>query len=135
MRKLFYLLAFALVTFFSNTASSQDLLQNAFFLEVGGISPQYSINYEKIFAQNKSVAIATRMGFSINRTFLAVPVGITLITVPGMHHVQVTVGVTPQIEDYNSLSIQGSDTYLYIDSGVGYRFEKRRFPLFWIRRC
>ena len=129
MRKIFFLFTFALVVF-PSSAFSQDLLTNAFFLEVGGISPQFSINYEKIFAQNRSLALATRMGFSITRTTVAAPVGISIITVPGSHHLQLTVGATPLVQDYNSFSIQGSDTFLYLDSGVGYRFQQRDFPFF-----
>ncbi|MCB0838815.1 MAG: hypothetical protein KDE26_15015 [Bacteroidetes bacterium] len=130
MKQFLHLITFSFVLLFSSSLFSQQLKTNAFFLELGGISPQYSINYEKIFAQNRSIALASRMGASFTRSTASIPVGISLITVPGIHHLQFTVGVTPFVDAYDSFTIQGSDTYLYLDSGLGYRFENSRIPFF-----
>lgn len=80
----------ALLTFLfflqMTSIQGQVLKRNTFYLEAGGASFFYSVNYDRLFTLNERNAIATRIGFMYVNTFndvarrmFGVPVGISYL--------------------------------------------------------
>ncbi|MEZ4774333.1 MAG: hypothetical protein R3D00_14205 [Bacteroidia bacterium] len=66
-----------------------------------------------------------RIGLSLLPHVVAIPVGINIFDTFGDHHVQFSAGLTPYIEDYDTFTIKGSESLLYIGGGFGYRYQKQ----------
>ncbi|QHT69276.1 hypothetical protein GXP67_22875 [Rhodocytophaga rosea] len=126
-------LALVCIIFLSGTSgicadsTATAFRKNIIFLEAGGKGPVYSLNYERIFRQGKKLSYSYRLGFSILREDFSVPVAFTAFTSPGSHHLELSLGLTPEVHKYRTF-LSGdnlSDKYLYITPGIGYRYQKR----------
>jgi len=121
--------------FFTCVAIGQELARNAVYAELASRGPVYSIKYDRIFRQGDKLDYSFSAGFSIAKNSVAVPVGIHFITGANEHHAEFGVTFIPYI-DYKHDLIGGrtqteSDKYLYINPGVGYRYQKNNTGLFF----
>lgn len=100
--------------------------KNIVFFELGGKGPYYSINYERIFRQGQKLTYSYRAGFSKVTDGISAPLALSVFTSPGKHHLEVSLGLTPYIDKYRTFlyNVDLSDKYLYITSGIGYRYQK-----------
>ena len=95
----------------------------ALFFEVGGGTSSYSINYSKrIFAVKKSNAYL-RAGVSIWKDQITLPLGLTLITGEGNHHVELTLTLAPISKGLEFWDRDASDIRLDLVFGLGYRYQ------------
>jgi hypothetical protein len=129
MRK-FFCYVFVMLLFgtagFCADSTATALRKNIVFLEAGGKGPVYSINYERIFRQGRKLSYSYRIGFSILPEDISVPLAISAFTSPGRHHLEMSLGLTPDVHKYRTF-LSGdniSDKYLYITPGIGYRYQK-----------
>ncbi|MEZ4827458.1 MAG: hypothetical protein R3C61_14435 [Bacteroidia bacterium] len=97
---------------------------HAAFVQLGGISPVYSFNYERLIRRNIMFTYKYRIGISLLPHVVAIPVGINVFDTFGNHHFQMSAGITPYIEDYDTFTIKGSESLLYMGAGVGYRYQR-----------
>lgn len=114
----------ALIIFLPFTASAQHN-DRAVWLEGGGGTPSYALQYEQYLASGGRNAngLYWRAGLGLERARISVPLSIHWVSRGNPHHLAMMVGATPQIRD---LDLADSDTYLYLVSGIGYRYESTR---------
>jgi len=106
--------------------NSQDY-RHAVFLELGGMAPVYSMNYEFIFPGEGILEFGLRAGFGISGSRMALPVGAGIITKDDPHKFQILAGMTPFVRDYGETH---SDTFMDLMVGTGYRYQQDEAPWF-----
>ncbi len=106
--------------------------RNSFFIEGGGKSLYYSVNYGRIFKQGKKLIFSWRAGFSLLSHDLSIPIAISAFTKGLQHHLEFSFGITPYLKDYKTFLHKNdlSDKQIYITPGIGYRFQKINNNLF-----
>jgi hypothetical protein len=127
-----YFYFIALSIFFAGQVNAQRITEssgrNAFYVDVSSQGPIYSINYDRIFRQGEKLDYSFNAGFSVAKHAIGFPVGVHFITTNSDHHAEFGVTFIPYIEQKPAL--EGSagkgdkDKYLYINPGVGYRYQK-----------
>jgi hypothetical protein len=135
---LFYLLCIFFTgsfILFTCIAIGQGPARNAVYTELASRGPGYSINYDRIFRQGDKLDYSFSAGFYIAKNSVAFPVGIHFITGTNEHHAEFGVTFIPYIDYKHDLvgsSIKTeSDKYLYINPGMGYRYQKSDTGLFF----
>lgn len=134
-------LVFALSFSFRATAQTEPgkfTAKNALYLEVGGSSGRYAVNYSKIFHQKGKLKLNASAGFSMwhhrlnsKTTWLPViPIEFSAFYGKSNHHLELGTGVTSYLD--RSLSFE-SETFetrdrvvfgAYIPFRIGYRYQK-----------
>lgn len=96
------------------------------YLELANTPAPYSINFERQIRQGKAFIYVFRIGASVTRDALAIPIGIHAYTAPGDHHFEWSLVAMPKIHHFHTLfKADGlTDTYLYAISGLGYRYQQ-----------
>lgn len=69
--------------------------KNTLFAEVGGNAWLYSLNYDRILYQGKSLGVTGRVGVSYYFQTLFLPLEVNLLLGRHKHHLEVGIGVTP----------------------------------------
>jgi len=117
--------------FSTNIALSQDndssfLSKNTFYIDLASKGAYYSLNYDRIFHQGDKLNFSYKIGFSILKDVIAMPIGVNLLKGKNEHHIELSITVMPYIDQYKSFLSDNdlSDKYLYIISGIGYRYQK-----------
>ncbi|WP_373398403.1 hypothetical protein V8V91_01200 [Algoriphagus halophilus] len=123
----------------SQTEPEKFTAKNAIYLEVGGSSGRYAVNYSKIFHQIGKLSLNASAGFSIWRNQLndfktiwlpVIPLEATALYGKSNHHLEMGLGITSFLD--RTLTID-SDTFefndkvvfgAYIPLRVGYRYQK-----------
>ncbi len=103
------------------TGLTQDYQQSV-FIELGGLAPDYSLNYEYVFDSERPMRLFLRAGGGISSTKLAAPLGIGFISSDAPHYFQFILGLVPFIRDYSE---DNPDTFVDLAAGVGYRFQQK----------
>ncbi len=108
--------------------------RNAVYVNLASQGPVYSINYDRIFRQGERVDYSFSAGFSIAKNAVSFPVGVHFITTNSDHHAELGVTFIPYIEQkpalVGSTGKGDKDKYLYINPGVGYRYQKSNGGVF-----
>ncbi len=114
-------------------SQDSDFKRNTIYAGFANEGALYSINYDRIFSQNKKFAWSYRIGFSILEEAVVMPVGVYLLTGKGNSHAEFSFTVIPYIDKYQSMFKEDdlSDKYIYLVPGVGYRFQKPNGGLFF----
>ena len=122
---LFILACYWEETFGQNPVRS-TFKKNTIYIELGGKGPNYSLNYDRIFYAGNRLAASYRVGFSVMTDAVSLPLALNIITGKQQHHAEFSLGLTPYVDRYKSFLSQTdlSDKYLYITSGIGYRYQK-----------
>jgi hypothetical protein len=126
-RKFFF---FNFLVFIIPAVHAQDVRQincrNAFFAEYALEGPEYSINYDRIFAHTPKLEYSFRLGFSVLKDKIAFPIGAGIITGRKEHHVEFSMTITPLINKVELTNGTGSDNdaFIYLFPGAGYRYQK-----------
>lgn len=107
---------------------SDGSARNAVYADLASQGPIYSINYDRIFRQGERLDYSFNVGFSIAKNAVSFPVGVHFITTNSDHHAEFGVTFIPYIEQkpalVGSAGKGDKDKYLYINPGVGYRYQK-----------
>jgi hypothetical protein len=100
--------------------------RNTIFADFATKAALYSINYDRIFRQYKTVNLSGQIGICVLKEDIAFPIGINLFTGKGNSHVEYSLIFVPYIESYKSFLHKNdlSDKRIFIEPGVGYRFQK-----------
>jgi len=92
----------------------------------------YSVNYDHIFHTNGKLSYSYRIGVSVLKDAFAVPLGIHLFTGAGSSHAEFSFTLIPYVDHSASFlgSNDKSDKYLYVEPGIGYRYQQPGGGLF-----
>lgn len=112
------LVSFAQLTVMNN-------FKRGIFLEVGGNSVGYSVNVEQKLVNNPAIAMTARFGLGGTFVDWYAPLGLQILFLTGKHHLVISPTVTVRVELRESFSLERSDTFLHLNTGVGYRFQSR----------
>ncbi len=125
------LILFLCLFFFTKKVVSQNIdttfqSKNAIYTDFSTQGAFYSINFERIFYQNKKINISYRFGLTILKDDIAFPMGINLFTGKKNSHLDFSLVIIPYIFDYKSFlsSNDLSDKCMYVAPGIGYRYQK-----------
>ncbi|HKO80145.1 MAG TPA: hypothetical protein VJU78_07120 [Chitinophagaceae bacterium] len=132
------ILVIAAFLFYTGMANGQRInessARNAVYIDLASRGPIYSINYDRIFRQGEKVDYSFNAGFSIAKNAVSFPVGIHFITTNSDHHAELGVTFIPYIEQKPALAGSAGkgdvDKYLYINPGIGYRYQKSTGGIF-----
>ncbi len=118
--------------FYAQKKDSTFTKRNTLYAGFANEGAIYSINYDRVFSQNKKLAWSYRIGFSLLENAIAIPVGINLFTGKGNSHVEYSFTVIPYVDKYRSFlsSDDLSDKYIYLIPGIGYRFQQPKGGIF-----
>lgn len=125
-----YFLIPLILFLFSKAGFSQhkaNLAKNTFYAEWTSQGPVYSINYDRIIRQGEKMSYSIRAGVSLQKNAFSLPVGFSALTGLNDHHAEFSLAVIPYIDrsKYNEgLTKDQSDKYIYINPGIGYRYQK-----------
>ncbi|SFN89620.1 hypothetical protein SAMN04488519_102364 [Algoriphagus ornithinivorans] len=122
----------------AQTRSETFTAKNAVYLEVGGSSGIYAINYSKIFHQKGKLKLNASAGFSMlphrldsKTTWLpVVPLEISALVGKSNHHLEIGMGITPYLTRSLAFDSETFDTIDKVVFGsvmplrVGYRYQK-----------
>ena len=114
-------------------AQEEHSAKNAVYIELASRGPVYSINYDRIIRQRNSLAYSFSAGVSIEKNAFSFPLGIHFIKGIKDHHAEFGLTVIPYVQYTDQLagSYKGStDKYLYINPGIGYRYQKSNTGIF-----
>ena len=124
MQRVLFLLSFLFLIY--HPMQSQSSGKSAFYLEVASAPTPYSINFETQIKEGKTFIYAFRVGGSLGKDVLAIPLGIHAYTKHGAHHFEWSLVAMPYINHYQTIFKQDglTDTYLYVIPGLGYRYQR-----------
>ncbi|HAH36021.1 MAG TPA: hypothetical protein DEQ87_19360 [Algoriphagus sp.] len=123
----------------AQTKSETYTAKNAVYLEVGGSSGRYAINYSKIFHQKGKLKLNASAGFSMwpNRNIdsktswlPALPLEISALVGKSNHHLELGMGFTSYLNtsfDFDSETFETINKVVinaFIPLRVGYRYQK-----------
>ena len=124
---------------FSQKEAEKFTAKNAVYLELGGSSGRYAINYSKIFHQKGKLKLNASAGFSMWRNQIndfetiwlpVIPLEITAFYGRSNHHLEMGFGFTSLLDrtlDFDSETLELKDKVVldaYIPLRVGYRYQK-----------
>lgn len=113
--------------------------KHAVYLEVGGSSGRYAINYSKIFHQKGKLKLNASVGFSIWRNELnnfntiwlpVIPLEVTAFYGKSNHHLELGFGFTSFLDrtlNFDSETLEFQDKVVFgaiIPVRIGYRYQK-----------
>jgi len=100
--------------------------RNSIFANFTTKGALYSVNYERIIHEYKTINLSGQFGFSLLKDAIAFPFGINLFTGKGNSHFDFSLILVPYIDKYKSFLSKNdlSDKQMYVVPGLGYRFQK-----------
>jgi hypothetical protein len=105
--------------------------KNTFFAEYSLEGPDYSVNYDRIFARSKKLTYTFRVGFFAIKDKTAIPLGLTILTGKNDHHAAFGLTLTPQMEIKRSIyGGKNNDKSMYVFPSVGYRYQQKKGGIF-----
>jgi hypothetical protein len=124
---------------FAQTEPETFTAKNAIYLELGGSSGRYAVNYSKIFHQKGKLKLNASAGFSMWRDQLndfktiwlpVIPLEVSALYGKSNHHLEMGFGVTSFLGrtlDFNSETLELEDKVVFgafIPVRIGYRYQK-----------
>jgi hypothetical protein len=122
----FYLILLV-ITFINKTycQSTPHSTCNTIYADFASKGASYSLNYDRIFSVGEKFTKTYRIGFSVLKNVIAMPLGINFFTGHYADHFELSLTAVPYIETYKDLfsGNNHSDKKLYIIPGAGYRYQ------------
>lgn len=113
---------------------AQESARNAVYLEWMNEGPVYSLSYDRVVRQGEHLNYSLSLGFSVTSKALALPAGVHFLTgTNSQHHLEFGLTVIPYLRlDHlpEGEVKKQTDTYLYVNPGVGYRYQLQGTGLF-----
>jgi hypothetical protein len=123
-----FVIAIIFSSFFNNACSQQikNITRNTLYADFASKGATYSLNYDRIFYSMKKFSVTYRVGFSVLKNAIAMPLGINFFTGHNASHAEFGLTAVPYIETYKDLFSGNnlSDKKLYLIPGAGYRYQK-----------
>ncbi|SEG29747.1 hypothetical protein [Algoriphagus boritolerans] len=135
----FFLVFLTLSQFtFAQTEPETFTAKNAVYIEVGGSSGRYAVNYSKIFHQKGKLKLSASAGFSMwpkkfdSKTIWlpSIPIEVSALFGKSNHHLELGMGITSYLTRslaFNSETFENIDKVVFdaaIPVRIGYRFQK-----------
>jgi hypothetical protein len=127
------------------TVSAQDvrtpIKKNTIFLELGGNSPFYSLNYDRIVLEKPKLKLAARIGAmyvdntnnflsSIKNHNYSLPLELSFLKGRNNHNLEIGIGATPYFREY--VEETRNDEFFIAPFGrIGYRYQKENGGVFF----
>ena len=111
----------------------EPFAKNTAFVEWSSQGPLYSVNYDRIIRQGEKMSYSIRAGFSLEKKAFSFPVGFSALTGAKDHHAEFSLLFIPYIDQGQkdkTLTKENADKYVYINPGIGYRYQKSGGGLF-----
>ena len=129
------LILFTAIVFLSRASYGQAKSgkRNTIYAESFSRGPVYSLNYDYLFRKGEAVSWSLRAGVSVEKNAFYLPLGLNMMTAPGHHHGEFSPTLIPAVDFIDHVpgtNQDGSDKYLYIKPGIGYRFQKEEGGFF-----
>lgn len=120
---------------------SEPIKRNTLFIEVGGNSPLYSFNYDRILIKRITWKLAGRIGvmyFNDNRGLIensenhisSIPLELSFLQGKSNHNLEIGVGITPLAKEYSDEAKKGFFKVATFGR-IGYRYQKSNGGLFF----
>jgi hypothetical protein len=138
-----FILVAILFLLFPADINGQSTLRNPnmIYVEVGGHSVDYAVNYERIFNSGGKFQKSWRVGAGISGDAISLPFALQFVRSIGPrnskspHNLVLDVGPTIYVDQYKGFSgnqsADESDTYVYLVGGFGYRYSDGNQKLFF----
>ena len=112
--------------------SSGVISRNTLYAGFDSKDVYYSINFDHVFHTGK-LNYSYRIGASILKDAFAIPLGIQAFTGAGSSHAEFSLTLIPYVDHSASFlgSKDKSDKYLYVEPGIGYRYQPPGGGLFF----
>ena len=120
---------------------SESFKRNTFFIEVGGNSPFYSLNYDRIIVKKINWKLAARIGAmylydngnyleSIRNKNFSMPLELSFLKGKNNHNLEIGIGATPFFKEYVETT---RDNFFSLGSfgRIGYRYQKTNGGIFF----
>jgi len=120
------LLCLCKLTIFVSTGYGQNISRNTVYTDFASKGAYYSLNFDRIFSTGEKFTKTYRIGFTVLKNAVAMPLGINFLTGHNTSHAEFSLTAVPYIETYTDLfsGKNQSDKKLYIIPGAGYRYQK-----------
>lgn len=146
------LLIILIAFIFSLSAKSQEISTNNVFLEIGGATGFYSVNYERLLKKSDKLNFPLRIGLSYmpetdyyNHEYVAIPLSISVMTnLSKSNYLEIRIlSLSPffwkeNVEISNGLGNPAPSEYeekikagLLLAVGIGYRYQPKSKGLFF----
>lgn len=108
------------------------MARNSIYAEGATKGALYSVNYDRVFSCGSKFNKSYRVGLSILKDVIAVPLGLQYFSGAGPHFIEYSLTLVPYIEAYQDLFSGNnvSDKKLFILPGLGYRYQPQHGGLF-----
>ncbi len=129
---------------FANYNYAQDVKRNTVYLELGGASYFYSINYGRLLFNNQEINLSVRMGYMYlnlfnenSRTMHGLPIGLSLLKRLKKNYLEAGISGSVIFDSYYSLNqydqiIGSTDEIILIPSiRIGIRHQPMTKRVFW----
>lgn len=122
-----------LILISSGINAQDEKARNAVYASLSSYGPVYAIQYDRIIRLGEKLDYSLSGGLSIEKNAISFPIGFHLITGRGDHHAEFGLTVIPSIDRSHALENvdkSRTDKLLYINPGVGYRYQRPETGLF-----
>jgi hypothetical protein len=117
----------------SSQAQSNPVSKNTLYADFASKDVYYSINYDRVFHSGEKLNWSYRIGASILKNAFAVPLGLQVFTAGNKSHAEFSLTLIPYVDHSSSFlnTTDKSDKYIYVEPGIGYRYQERNGGLFF----
>jgi len=119
----FLFLCFLLSNSYSIFSQTENSQKQTLFIEAGGTSPYYSLNYAHRILAGEKVTGYLRVGGSAWGNGVAFPGGFSFLWGKNDHHPELTLVMSPYFEGARFWDRDQSDLLLDLVLGLGYRYQ------------
>ena len=107
--------------------------RNTLYADFASKDIYYSINFDHIFHRGNKLSYSYRAGVSILKDAYSFPIGIQCFTGVNNSHAEFSLTLIPYVDHSKKSinSIDNTDKFLYVDPGVGYRYQAPGGGLFF----
>jgi hypothetical protein len=111
-------------------AQSNNPHANSLFLELGGVTASYSMNYARYIFSGKVANAYFRAGASVWKDQVTLPLGLSLMSGATDHHLELNLVVAPISEGLAFWDRAASDIKIDLVLGLGYRYQPQTKSFF-----
>ena len=105
--------------------NSGTISRNTLYADFASKDVYYSINFDHIFRRGNKLSYSYRAGVSILKDAYSFPIGIQCFTGLKSSHAEFSLTLIPYVDHSakSMNSLDNTDKFLYVEPGVGYRYQ------------
>lgn len=113
--------------------SAAAIARNTLYADFASKDIYYSINLDHIFHKGNKLSYSYRAGVSILKDAYSFPIGIQCFTGANSSHAEFSLTLIPYVDHSakSRNSLDNTDKFLYVEPGVGYRYQSPGGGLFF----